>query len=258
VGGDWYDLFVLPDRHVAITIGDVAGNGLRAAVAIGRIRSALRAYALETIDPADVLSHLDRKIRMFEPEAMATVLYAVLDPTTQASSSPTPHICRRSSPSPDQPNTLLERPSGPAGRRIRRHRPPPHPSPPARRRRHPALHRRASRTTRSAGHRQHRAAPHRAERRQRGPDVPGRHDRHTVNTPPPTTSPCSPSPARLTGTRPDHGPAWSRATVSARSSPSPAYAGPADPGLGPQGTPPLDGPGHQHAPGVRVPRPWAM
>jgi len=61
-------------------IGDVAGNGLRAAVVMGRIRSALRAYALETDDPADVLTRLDRKIQLFEPGAMATVAYAVVDP----------------------------------------------------------------------------------------------------------------------------------------------------------------------------------
>jgi serine phosphatase RsbU (regulator of sigma subunit) len=47
---------------------------------MGRIRSALRAYALETDDPADVLARLDRKIQRFEPEAIATVLYAVIDP----------------------------------------------------------------------------------------------------------------------------------------------------------------------------------
>jgi phosphoserine phosphatase RsbU/P len=81
VGGDWYDLFALPSRHVGVVIGDVAGNGLRAAVVMGRIRSALRAYALETDDPADVLTRLDRKIQLFEPDAMATVAYAVIDPT---------------------------------------------------------------------------------------------------------------------------------------------------------------------------------
>jgi serine phosphatase RsbU (regulator of sigma subunit) len=47
---------------------------------MGRIRSALRAYALETTDPADVLSRRDRKVQLFEPDAMATVAYAVLDP----------------------------------------------------------------------------------------------------------------------------------------------------------------------------------
>ena len=80
VGGDWYDLFTLPSGHVGIVIGDVAGHGLHAAVVMGRIRSALRAYALETTDPADVLSRLDRKVQLFEPDAMATVAYAVLDP----------------------------------------------------------------------------------------------------------------------------------------------------------------------------------
>jgi phosphoserine phosphatase RsbU/P len=80
VGGDWYDLFALPSGHVGIVIGDVAGNGLHAAIVMGRIRSALRAYALETPDPADVLTRLDRKVQLFEPGAMATVCYAVLDP----------------------------------------------------------------------------------------------------------------------------------------------------------------------------------
>jgi sigma-B regulation protein RsbU (phosphoserine phosphatase) len=80
VGGDWYDLFALPSGHVGVVIGDIAGNGLRAAVVMGRIRSALRAYALETADPADVLTRLDRKIQLFEPDAMATVAYAVMDP----------------------------------------------------------------------------------------------------------------------------------------------------------------------------------
>ncbi|GAA0725336.1 SpoIIE family protein phosphatase [Dactylosporangium roseum] len=79
VGGDWYDLFDLPSGHVGIVIGDVAGNGLHAAVVMGRIRSALRAYAMETADPADVLTRLDRKVQRFEPDAMATVIYAVID-----------------------------------------------------------------------------------------------------------------------------------------------------------------------------------
>jgi phosphoserine phosphatase RsbU/P len=82
VGGDWYDLFALPSGHVGIVIGDVAGSGLQAAVIMGRIRSALRAYAIETIDPAEVLTRLDRKVQLFEPGAMATAIYAVLDPAT--------------------------------------------------------------------------------------------------------------------------------------------------------------------------------
>ncbi|MFD0690580.1 PP2C family protein-serine/threonine phosphatase [Actinomadura fibrosa] len=79
VGGDWYDAFTLPSGEVGIVMGDVAGHGLGAAVVMGRMRSALRAYALETTDPAEVLRKLNRKIQHFEPEATATVLYAVWD-----------------------------------------------------------------------------------------------------------------------------------------------------------------------------------
>jgi sigma-B regulation protein RsbU (phosphoserine phosphatase) len=80
VGGDWYDVFVLPSGELGVVIGDVAGSGLPAAVVMGRMRSALRAYALETADPAEVLSRLDRKMQHFEPGALATVLYVVIDP----------------------------------------------------------------------------------------------------------------------------------------------------------------------------------
>jgi phosphoserine phosphatase RsbU/P len=81
VGGDWYDAFVLPSGKLGMVVGDVAGSGLSAAVIMGRIRSALRAYALEFPGPADVLRKLDRKMQYFEEgDVMATVSYAVLDP----------------------------------------------------------------------------------------------------------------------------------------------------------------------------------
>jgi len=80
VGGDWYDVFPLPAGGTCAVIGDVAGSGLPAAVIMGRMRSALRAYALETSDPADILTRLDRKMRYFEPNALATVLCAVIGP----------------------------------------------------------------------------------------------------------------------------------------------------------------------------------
>jgi anti-sigma regulatory factor (Ser/Thr protein kinase)/putative methionine-R-sulfoxide reductase with GAF domain len=79
VGGDWYDVFTLPSGRVGIVMGDVLGRGLRAAVVMGRLRSALRAYALDTPEPGEVLERLDRKIQHFEAGQMTTVLYAVLD-----------------------------------------------------------------------------------------------------------------------------------------------------------------------------------
>jgi len=80
VGGDWYDVFTLPSGQLCVVIGDVTGSGLPAAVIMGRMRSALRAYALDTSDPAEVLGKLDRKMQHFEPGALATVAYAVFDP----------------------------------------------------------------------------------------------------------------------------------------------------------------------------------
>ncbi|MEU7524281.1 SpoIIE family protein phosphatase [Saccharothrix sp. NPDC042600] len=82
VGGDWYDVFELPGGRLGLVVGDVAGHGLAAAVVMGRLRSALRAYALEFEDPAEVLAKLDRKAGHFEHNAMATVAYAVIDPST--------------------------------------------------------------------------------------------------------------------------------------------------------------------------------
>jgi serine phosphatase RsbU (regulator of sigma subunit) len=81
VGGDWYDVFPLPGDRWGIVMGDVVGHGLPAAVVMGRLRSALRAYALIDDDPAGVLDKLNRKVMHFEPGAMATVLYAVVEPS---------------------------------------------------------------------------------------------------------------------------------------------------------------------------------
>ncbi|GAA5131584.1 PP2C family protein-serine/threonine phosphatase [Pseudonocardia adelaidensis] len=81
VGGDWYDVFDVPSGYVYVVVGDVAGRGLAAAAAMGRIRTALRAYALQTKDPADLLTHLDEHVRHFERGVMATALCAVMPPS---------------------------------------------------------------------------------------------------------------------------------------------------------------------------------
>ena len=52
-------------REPGLVVGDVAGSGFPAAVVMGRMRSALRAYALESPDPAGVLAKLDRKMQHF-------------------------------------------------------------------------------------------------------------------------------------------------------------------------------------------------
>jgi serine phosphatase RsbU (regulator of sigma subunit) len=78
IGGDWYDVFRTGGGDVWVVTGDVAGHGLRAAVVMGRIRSALRSYALITDSPSEVLALTDRKVQHFEVGQMATVAVAVI------------------------------------------------------------------------------------------------------------------------------------------------------------------------------------
>ena len=80
VGGDWYDIVLLDDGTVGLTIGDVAGRGLRAASVMGRIRPALRAYVLDGHGPAEALERLDRLMKENPVSQMATVLHLHYDP----------------------------------------------------------------------------------------------------------------------------------------------------------------------------------
>jgi PAS domain S-box-containing protein len=83
IGGDWYDVFRLPDGRLAVTVGDVMGKGLQAAAGMGRVRNALRALALTDPRPAAVLSGLDRLFSATElEEQVTTVSYLVIDPET--------------------------------------------------------------------------------------------------------------------------------------------------------------------------------
>ena len=47
VGGDWYDVFTLPDGSIGIAMGDVTGHDVSAAATMGQLRSILRSYAWE-------------------------------------------------------------------------------------------------------------------------------------------------------------------------------------------------------------------
>jgi sigma-B regulation protein RsbU (phosphoserine phosphatase) len=84
VGGDWYDVFTLPSGRLWIVMGDVAGSGLAAAVTMGRLRTVVRACALDIEDPANLLSKVDEHVRHFEPGTLATVLCATLEPHHEA------------------------------------------------------------------------------------------------------------------------------------------------------------------------------
>ena len=80
IGGDWYDVLALPSGAVALAMGDVAGHGVEAAVAMGRLRNALRVCAFEEPGPADVVGRLDRLMETLDIVGMVTLLFGIVDP----------------------------------------------------------------------------------------------------------------------------------------------------------------------------------
>ena len=82
VGGDWYDAFPLEGGRVGLVIGDVVGHNVGSASIMGQVRHLLRAYAVDRMYPADVLLHTARAQARLLPDALATVIYALLDPAT--------------------------------------------------------------------------------------------------------------------------------------------------------------------------------
>jgi len=82
VGGDWYDVITLPTGELGLVVGDVVGHDLAAATAMGQLRNALRAYALDDSSPASVLTRLNRAADLLDMVELATCIYAILDPRT--------------------------------------------------------------------------------------------------------------------------------------------------------------------------------
>ena len=80
VGGDWYDVIYLPDGSVGVTVGDVVGHGLEATAAMGKMRTAVAALALNTGSPGRVLSQLDEFAAASGAAEFATACYSILDP----------------------------------------------------------------------------------------------------------------------------------------------------------------------------------
>ncbi|MGW0665302.1 ATP-binding SpoIIE family protein phosphatase [Streptodolium elevatio] len=81
VGGDWFDVIPLSAGRVALVIGDVMGRGLAAAAVMGQLRTAVRAYAVMDLPPAQVMRHLNRMMAgMGAEDQITTCVYAVYDP----------------------------------------------------------------------------------------------------------------------------------------------------------------------------------
>ncbi|WP_329126724.1 SpoIIE family protein phosphatase [Streptomyces sp. NBC_01465] len=81
IGGDWYDALVHPDGTLVLGIGDVAGHDLRAATAMGQMRSMLRGFAWSMgpdCPPSTVLSTLDDVAEGLDVTPFTTAIHAQL------------------------------------------------------------------------------------------------------------------------------------------------------------------------------------
>ncbi|NWF29642.1 SpoIIE family protein phosphatase [Streptomyces sp. PKU-EA00015] len=116
IGGDWYDAISLPDGGVALVIGDVQGHSVHAASLMGRLRTAVHAYANEGHPPAAVLERTNRLLAELNTDPdralFATCCYIALTP-----SDGTLRVCRAGHPAPAlvtprKPPRLLEIPGG--------------------------------------------------------------------------------------------------------------------------------------------------
>jgi PAS domain S-box-containing protein len=83
VGGDWYDVIPLPGGRIGVVIGDVVGRGIEAAVTMSQLRTALRAYAIEGLEPADVMRKLHHLGDHLDEGLGTTLVYLDLDPATR-------------------------------------------------------------------------------------------------------------------------------------------------------------------------------
>lgn len=80
VGGDWYDVFLLPKGDTALIIGDVAGHDVEAAVRMGQVRNMLRALAYDRQEPpGEVLRRLDQLATDLRVADTATAIYAIVE-----------------------------------------------------------------------------------------------------------------------------------------------------------------------------------
>lgn len=76
VGGDWFDVLPLADGSLGLAVGDVVGHDMRAAAAMGQLRSLLRSAAWEGNSPTAVIARVDTLVRGLDIADIATCVYA--------------------------------------------------------------------------------------------------------------------------------------------------------------------------------------
>ncbi|MFN0119372.1 MAG: SpoIIE family protein phosphatase [Blastocatellia bacterium] len=80
LSGDFYDYVRLTDKRLALTIGDVAGKGVRAAMGMAAVRSILRNFIRSNAHPARVMKASNMRLhRDLDRQLLVTLVYGLLD-----------------------------------------------------------------------------------------------------------------------------------------------------------------------------------
>ncbi|MGE3818501.1 MAG: PP2C family protein-serine/threonine phosphatase [Isosphaeraceae bacterium] len=85
-GGDYYDLFALPDGRWGLMIADVSGHGTPAAVMMAVTHSIAHTYPGEPADPSAMLAFINHHLAIrytSEIEAFVTAFYGIYDPRSR-------------------------------------------------------------------------------------------------------------------------------------------------------------------------------
>ncbi len=83
VGGDFYDVFELPDERLGMVMADVADKGMPAALFMVLVRTLVRATVQGITSPAEVLARVNDVLVPDAQQGMfVTLVYAVLDKKT--------------------------------------------------------------------------------------------------------------------------------------------------------------------------------
>ncbi len=83
VGGDFYDVFWVGPKRLALFIGDISGKGVSAALLMARISSELRVTALAQVEPVAVLSMMNKTtLAHRRPDLFFTAVYLTIDVST--------------------------------------------------------------------------------------------------------------------------------------------------------------------------------
>lgn len=80
VGGDYYNVLQIDDRHTAVCIADVAGKGMPAALLMSTLQAALRPLIAQKLAPGELCHRLNRILCELMPSGkFISFFYGVLD-----------------------------------------------------------------------------------------------------------------------------------------------------------------------------------